>query len=172
VDDFNKSLNELLRIQQSVTQKLIENDGILIEDLEKELEISEKGLPKKVDNYAFVLDKLETEIDYFMGLSKKYKQVADKIEHGKELLRSRLKGAMIQNGILEIKGNNERFVLTASQKVLEINEELLPKKYKKEIITITRKPDRDLIKSEIESGNIVPGCELKANLALRRYVNK
>lgn len=163
-------LTELLELQNSVTQKLLENGGLIEGEIEKMLEITEKGLPAKIDNYSLVLDRLEQESKYFKSIADRYRDAASVLNDAHTKLKDRLKMAMLEHGLLELKGREERFALSPAKGSLEVDETKVPEEFKK--TTILVEVDKEKIREKIKEGFAVPGCEMKPNFALKRYVNK
>jgi hypothetical protein len=167
------TLNEILQLTNLVTQKLLENSGLITPEISKLLDITEQGLPSKVDAYSAVLDRIEMDAGYFNEKAKEYRNASSQLSDAAVRLKARMKEAMITNGLLEIKGNDERFVLSPGKSAVEVvDQTIIPAKFKSEKITVETVIDKDALRAELEKGALVKGVELRPVFSLRRYINK
>ncbi len=167
------TLNEILQLSTLVTQKLIENEGLITPEISKMLEITEEGLPAKVDAYSAILDRLEMESTYLKEKANEFTKAASQLKDANIRLKARMKEAMIQHGLLELKGKDERFVISPSRSAVEITDsKMIPAKYKTQRTVVEEVIDKDAIRASLERGEPIGGVELRPVFALKRFVNK
>lgn len=164
------SLKDLVQESGRIAQTLIDNDGLLLEEIEKSLTENMSALPAKVDGCQAVIERLENEAEYWKAKSQEFANVAKSFENARERLREYIKTTMIANNIEEILGNDTRFALQHSKPKLVLNELLVPDVYKREAVTIII--DKEQIASDLKLGLKVEGAHLEEVYALRPYVNK
>lgn len=145
-------------------------DGEVDQFIEKWLTDVETGLAHKVDNYKFILDELETESDRLDDEAKKLKAASDTVDRIATALKDRIKFVMDKMATDDLSGNLWRFKLANTKPALEIDEGKLPPQYLIEVIS--KEPDKDRIRSLLELGEKIPGCQLEPKKSLRSYVMK
>jgi len=98
------TLYDLVRFSNNITEKLIENGGELTEEILEILNFTEEQLPKKVDSYATLDERLEKEIEYFKEKEEKIKRIRRAAETLQENIRSRIKICMLNGNLQTIDG--------------------------------------------------------------------
>lgn len=171
-----KTLIEITNDQKAVEDLLTEINGdISDQDTEKLIEtwIAEitKDLANKSDSYKFRMDSIDKFIEQFKSYSDMFSKQARILKNLSDSLKDRLKMAMIEMNMSEIKGNLFIHKLSATKKSLKIeNESNIPKEYFYQ--TITTSLDKDKLRADLESGKSIPGAYLEDNFAIRTTVRK
>ena len=81
----NKSLNTILESYQSLEMQIVENDGVVDNDIEQLLDINESDLKDKLDGYQGFIKYLEGQVNYLKVMESHY------IKRRKVLEKSMLK---------------------------------------------------------------------------------
>lgn len=166
---MSKSLYDLTSESLDLTQKIIENGGELTPELEKQLVINETNLACKVDNYVTFVERLEMEESYWRKKAAECDTIARGYSKANARLRDNIKNVLLASGKDEIKGNDYRYKLTASQPSLVIDDE---KTIPKEFTVVKTEINKTLLKEVMKAGADVPGAHLEPSVSLRAYRNK
>lgn len=163
-----QSLIEMAQVARELSRRLMESGGEITPEMETELSVTGENLPKKVDNYQFVLDEIEIARDLWK--KRKDECAAQERQYTKaiERIRDRIRVAMAMLETTELVGNYYRFKLSRSKPKLVISD---PSLIPQDLMRITQviEPDKDRIRAALELGQAVPGCELLEEGALRSY---
>ncbi len=152
-------------------EKLIEAGGEISPELESALQSIDVSLPKKVDGYGFLLDRLTKEAQFWQEKSDLYAAVAKSTLNFQARMKDRIKIAMEIMRQDEVRGFDVRFKMVRnSQESLAIDERALPRDWTMEVVT--RVPDKERIKEAIKSGKTVTGCVLTQGYHVRKFVNR
>lgn len=165
------SLGELFDTYNKILEQVVENEGELTPEIEKELQTTEQNLSKKVDNYVEFLNRTHSEIEYW----KNKKQEMDEIKKALEALKKRLENNAFyyikKNGVNDLIGNMYKFKLQKSTPRLIIDDvNKLPWNYKSEIVDI--EIDKDKLKRDLQNGYEIEGAHLEGGLYLKKSYNK
>ena len=110
-----KSLNEILESYQSIEMMLVDNEGVINEDIEKLLDINETDLKSKLDSYQGFSKYLEGQVSYLKVMESHYakrrKVLENSIRRCKESMVNAL--SVIDKG--KIKTSNYNFSLGESE---------------------------------------------------------
>ena len=110
-----KNLNEILESYQSIEMMLVDNEGVINEDIEKLLDINETDLKSKLDSYQGFSKYLEGQISYLKVMESHYakrrKVLENSIRRCKESMVNAL--SVIDKG--KIKTSNYNFSLGESE---------------------------------------------------------
>lgn len=167
---MKESLRELVKITSALELKLIESDGEITPDLEKELQVKDIQLPEKIDGYDAILERLQMLANHFSQQAQQFSALANLAVGAQERLEDNLKFAMEELKTTELKGVYSKFKLQNNPpKVLIQNEEIIEEVYKrkKEVVTI----DKKAIAEELKLGLPVRGATLIQGQSIRRYKN-
>lgn len=164
------TLNELLDLSRELESKLIDSGGLFTPEIEALVTTLDVSLPEKIDSYAMVIDRIESNAEWFAQQAEKYALIEKGLKKSSEGIRQRLKELMLANSMDELLGDIERFKLSPSKPKLIVNDDLVPDNYLMETRTIT--PDKDAIREALGKGEAVQGCKLEPTFALRRFVRK
>jgi len=168
---MSDTLKDLVVQSGNLVERLIEAGGELTPELEAELMVIETKLPAKIDAYAFIIDRMEVEADFFYGRAKRFETVANSLVNIRKNLHERIKQTMIEGGLKELKGIEERFLLSkAKARLIVESPDRVPDKYKRTTVTTT--VDNDKLRGDLEDNVEVEGCKLEPSYGLRKYVNK
>lgn len=170
MSEEKKTLFDLVAQTNSITQTLIERGGELDADLEKIFDEVNLQLADKVDSYAGVMERMDTEASYWKAKADMYSKIAKAHAAVKDRLKDRIKSAMTAMGKDEVLGNDIRFKLAKAQPALIIEDSVLPAEFK--MVVTTHVPDKERIKEALKEGFSVPGARLENSFSLRQYANK
>lgn len=166
----NKSLIELTTDYNFLLKCIVESEGEISPDIERQVEITEDMLSLKIDKYDFLMKKLESEEAHWKERADAYAKVARTCNNVRAKMKDRIKEVMISLGKKEIIGETTTFKLTNSNPKLIINEKELPSDYVVETVII--EPNKDKIKDALKNGKSVTGAYLEEVLALRTSVSR
>lgn len=164
----SKSLLAIANEVNSLETMLLESQGEITEEIEKFLSVKETHLPDKVDSYYFIMEGMKSKEALYKAQADKYASAAKSFRNAQETLKERLKLAMAEMSLDEIKGHAWRFKLSASKPSLVVeNEAEIPKEYF--VQTIITSLEKDRLLEDLKIGQ-VPGAKLEPSLSLRSYV--
>lgn len=167
---MSQSLMSLTQEYQSIISKIIENGGELPAETEAQLANIETKMPAKVDAYAFVMDRLENEEEYWKAKAKEMQAVARGCENARDRIKENIKAAMIGLGQDELFGVDTRFKISNSKPKLVVDQNELTSEY------ITERkiydPDTEKIIADLKAGKEVPGAHFEEVKGIRKYVNR
>jgi hypothetical protein len=165
--DQRKSLPQLALEAQRLTALLLESGGEVSPELEQALALIETQLPKKVDAYAVIMERMEDEATYWHRKAAEMLQVAKRIEKAHERMKERITFAMSQAEEEALQGETYRFKLSPGpDRVVVTDPSLIPTQYIREKVELS--PDKDKIKADIKLGKDVPGATLERSPVLRK----
>jgi D-ribose pyranose/furanose isomerase RbsD len=162
------TLHEIVSKVSDITAQIVEANGEISPDVENQLIEIDLSLARKIDSYSVVMERLESEADYWDKKAKMMKAIADSHYKLREKLRERIKEAMIAMEKTEIRGSDVRFKLCKTQPRLVVNEGELPLNYKRVVLEI----DKEKIKADLKNQVEVPGASLQESFALRTFANR
>ena len=166
----NKSLVTIVKEVAHLETMLIEAGGEMTPEIEAMLTVKEVNLPDKVDNYEAMLGRLELIEGLYKDRAKRFASAAKSLGNAQDVLKERLKAAMKELGVNELLGHDIRFKLSSSKpKLVILDEKLIPKEYKVQVIIDELQKDR--LTEDLKIGT-VPGASLEETFSLRKYVNK
>lgn len=170
VRETNKTLPEIVAEAQRIIQALTESYGELSPELERSLDMNKMALAEKLDRYAFVDEKLQSEASFWKTKADVYRKIASGCENARERLRENIKRAMGELGKDEVKGVETRYVLVKMKDKLVLDQpEQLPPDFK--MVIQSSVPDKEKIAFALKEGFEVPGAHLEPVVALRTYEN-
>lgn len=151
-DDYREALEVLTDLEDEAVQDTLE--GL-------------KGaLEKKSINIAYYVGNLEATATAIGNAVKKMNTRKEAFQKKADSIRNWLKINMESCKIHSIEAPEFSLKIVKNPPKLIINDdELIPKRYKKEVITTTT--NKNWIKSDISSGEEVPGAELKQSTRLQ-----
>lgn len=166
----NKSLALIVAEMNELVTQIVENGGELTEVLETAFDDVGTQLQAKTDSYAFIMDKLDAEADFWDARAKASAKVAKSCKALRERLNDNIKFAMQQMQADEILGGEMRFKLSKLPPKVVMNPELIPDAYK--MVVTETVPDKERIKATLLAGQSVPGAGLEDVYSLRKYANR
>lgn len=154
----------LYNIQQeyiSLAESIIDNDGLLSEEMEAALQINKDQLENKSQCYGFIVRQLEGECDMIDNEIKRLE--AMKKSRGKTVdrLKESVSKAMLLYEIDKIETPTLKISFRKSESIEIEEESLIDEKYM--TVKTTKTPDKKAIKEAIKAGEIVLGVTLKEN---------
>lgn len=165
------TLNQIVAQTRNVVAEVIASGGVLSPENELlQIEL-EKALPIKIDQYAYLMQALESEAEHFKAVAKEFEDLAAGCEKTYEFLKERIKNGAVALKLNEVQGHNFKFVISDSNPSVEINnEDLIPEAFKKTKTTVSI--DKKLIAEELKLGMPVAGASLKYGKSIRISKNR
>ena len=145
----------------SLAESIIDNDGLLSEEMEAALQINKDQLENKSQCYGFIVRQLEGECDMIDNEIKRLE--AMKKSRGKTVdrLKESVSKAMQLYEIDKIETPTIKISFRKSESIEIEEESLIDEKYM--TVKTTKTPDKKAIKEAIKAGEIVLGVTLKEN---------
>lgn len=163
-----KKLYDIVRDGMEVTRMLTESGGELTPEIEQMLAVNETELAQKVDGYAAIMERLDSESDYWKAKAKEYTAIARSCDNARDSLKTRIKEAMNNLGVTELDGDDVRFKLTRVQEKLVIDDpKVIPAQFKMTVTEVVI--DNARLREALTALEAVPGAHLEASSALRPY---
>ena len=164
----SKSLLAIANEVNSLETMLLESQGEITEEIEKFLSVKETHLPDKVDSYYFIMEGMKSKEALYKAQADRYAVAAKSFKNAQETLKERLKLAMAEMSLDEIKGHAWRFKLSASKPSLVIEDQsLIPDAYF--VLETTRVLEKDRLLEDLKIGQVA-GAKLEPSSSLRSYV--
>ena len=168
---MNKSLVDLSKEYAFIHHELMANNGEITPDLETHIQSLYKQLAMKVDSISYVLDRLESEAEYWREKAKSYQRIAIGCDNATDRIKGMIKHSMENMECNEIEGVNERLKITGGRfKLIIEDESQVPSSFKKQ--TVITEIDKNTVKAALEAGIKVPGARLEEIKTLRVLVNR
>jgi len=163
-------LATLLHEANKLEENILENNGELSPEVEQLLDQVSSELTTKADNLQFILGRMKTAEEHWKKQADYMAKVSRACKNFQKRLKERIRQAIEQSNKTQVEGSQVVFKLTGGKKRLEVDENLLPQEYKLQLVTW--EPDRERIKSALESGQKIPGASLSGGTQLRAYPKK
>lgn len=166
----DKTLLAILKDQQELSFKIMENGGEINSILEFDLDTTAELMSKKVDGYFYVISDLESKKDFFEKMEKEAAAAKKACEASVKSIKNHVKEKMVEFSVNELKGEAVRYVTSLSAPSLEtVDEALIPAKYSREEVVVS--VDKNAIKDDLDKGIEVPGVKLIQGHTLKKYMN-
>lgn len=165
-----KTLAVITRELAEVEAEIIEAGGEITPELEDRLTQVSNQLLTKIDNYQYILERLESSEAIWKGRKVDAQRVEKSLSKARRRLKDRLLWHMQGTGKKTVQGASYGFSRTKSGASLSIDETKVPTEYK--IRTETWSPDKERIRAALNAGQKVPGCELVFGEHLRSFTVK
>lgn len=149
--------------------RIVEAGGELTPELEAAFDNVGSQLQEKADSYAFFMDRLDAEAEFWKQKAESYSRVSKSCKALRERLNDSIKSAMQVLNTDEIQGVDMRFKLSRAAPKLIIDEAFLPSSFKMQVIETV--PDKTKIKNALEVGTEIPGVKQESVFTLRKYIN-
>jgi len=164
------TLKGLMAEWREVMAAIDDAQGELTPEIEQRMALLDVSIPEKIDAWAYVMERMEAEHEFWKARRKVDHEVELKYERHLEFAKTRLKGIMFEMGVVEMRGHDAKFQTVNSRARLTIQDEnLIPAKYLTERFVYDI--DKDKLRADIEAGIEVEGVRLEKVTALRRSVN-
>lgn len=167
---MKETLRDLIQQSNDLMLQLAEGGGELTTEMETQLLKIETTLPAKIDGYSYIIERLESETEFWKKKSQFYSAIAKSCDGLRDRLRGNIKFAMTEQNVKEIVGYDIKFKLTKAKSSLVIDEKKLDKKYFDQVVSQVVNKDR--VEADLKLGVVIPGAEFVENTALRTYPNK
>lgn len=163
----SKTLVTLVTEAAAIEQALIESGGEIGPELEALIPKIEGDLALKVDSYAYLIDRMKMNCEFYKQKAKDLTDLAKKCEAFSERLQDNMTFSMLSLGKDELNGNEFRYKLQKSESAKILDEKAIPAEF--QVIKVTETPDRVAIKNAIKEGREVPGAALEVKVKAQRY---
>lgn len=170
MSENNKSLPLIVAEMSVILNQIVEAGGELSPEMETAFDNLGGQLQTKTDSYAFFMDRLDNEADFWKAKADSYLKVSRACANLKGRLNDSIKLAMRQLDTDEVKGNDMRFKLSKLAPKLVLEESALPAEYK--MVVTTMVPDKERIKEDLGNKVEIPGATLEPVYSLRKYANR
>ena len=128
-----KSLNDILEDYQKIENELINNDGVMNEELEQILDVHQSELGQKLDGYEHFVRYLKTKIEYLKNMEQHYSKRRKTLENSIIRCRNSMTNALLMTDNRKIKTDDFNFSLGKSKKWC-VNPDLLNEENKNDLI--------------------------------------
>lgn len=155
---------KLYEIEQQYVElanQIIDNDGEITEELEKQLKINENELKTKGQAYALIIKQFEADNASIKAEKERLDNLAKSRQKTIDKLKERLLQSMNLYQLKDITTPLTKISIRNSTSTTITDESSIPKEYM--IITETKKPDKKSIKEALQNGTVVAGAELTTN---------
>lgn len=129
----------------------------------KALTFSKQELEAKAIDYGYVIKSFDDEIELYDKEIKRLTERKKQLKNMQDYMKKTITDAMIEFGIVEVKGNLLKMNFRTSQSVDVYDIDLLDDKFKR----IKIEADKTAIKDAIKNGEIVEGARLTDNKNLQ-----
>jgi len=167
----SKPLLEITKELHALELAVIDSGGEFSDEIENQINPLVIAKEKKVDAYSAMITRLEGLEEEFKKKAESFLQVSKTAKNLRESLKNNIKLAMSHLDSTVLEGALYTFKLSkAKSKLVIVSEASIPQIYKKKIIT--EELDKDLLRSDLESGKTIPGAILEPSTSLRTTVSK
>ena len=128
-----KTLNDILEDYQKIENELINNDGVMSEELESILNIHQAELGQKLDGYEHFVRYLKTKIDYLKNMEDHYSKRRKTLENSITRCKHSMVNALLMTDNTKVKTDDFNFSLGKSKKWC-INSDVLDEDSKRNLI--------------------------------------
>ena len=128
-----KTLNDILEDYQKIENELINNDGVISEELESILNVHQAELGEKLDGYEHFVRYLKTKIDYLKTMEEHYSKRRKTLENSITRCKDSMVNALLMTGNKKVKTDDFNFSLRKSKKWC-INTDVLDEEIKNNLI--------------------------------------
>jgi predicted RNase H-like nuclease (RuvC/YqgF family) len=164
------TLYDLVLEANKVEEALFKSQGEVSPEFENWIQEIDHMLEVKADNYAHVLDRIESTIEQLKSNAQQYQQAAKSLENHHNRIKERIKSALIAMNRESIAGEKKTFSLASCAQRLLIDVTELDPAYlmeKRELV-----PDKERIKADLKEGQTIKGAHLEGGKSLRITVTK
>lgn len=169
-EDLEESLHQLLVMSQRITLVLLENDGLLTPELEKEIALLEEKLPSKIDGYRFVIENVKKEVEVWKQRAEFMTRVSKQLSNFVDRLNSQILIAMDIACTEKLEGDLFYAKKVNSKPSVVITDEtMLDSKYKEIVQTVVVKKNE--IYEDLSKGKEVKGTTLEQKQYVRFFAN-
>jgi hypothetical protein len=155
------SLNKMITIAKDIEARLIASEGVLTEEIQKDLELNEYQLPVKIDSYVYTIDLLKDKITWISKRVESLKKLEGQIEDHIEYLEAKLISALDILQVEKLDGNQFKISKKLNPPKVDIlDESLVPDAYKATKTTVITSIDKKKISEVLKNGINIPGVRL------------
>ena len=111
-----KTLNDILENYQRIENELINNDGVINEELENSLNIHQAELGQKLDGYEHFVRYLKSKIEYLKNMENHFSNRRKVLENSIKRCKNSMTNSLVVTGKNKVETNDFNFSLGKSQK--------------------------------------------------------
>lgn len=168
---MSKSLYEIVAQAGVIEREIAEAGGELSPELEKQLSNIDLSLAEKVEGYAQIIDRLESNSVYWKDKANGFMAISRGLDNVVKRIKDGLKNAMIDLKKTEVYGESICYRLGTSKGTLVIDDtSRLPVAFTMQVTSTV--PDKEKIRAALERLEIVPGTRLEGGYRLTKYANR
>lgn len=161
-----KTLLEIHREFSTVMYQILNTESEDISpEVQERYETGLKELCKKADNYGVVLDQLASFAEQCKHKKDEFAAGERAAKNAQERLKTLMKYVLSQMDDQFVQGDSYKFYLSKPTSRIDIDENVLPKEFKKAVITYSA--DREKIEKVLAEGKLIPGVTIKKSQSLR-----
>ena len=150
---------------KSIIKALIDNGGELTDELQTEIEISQKELYKKTESYSWAIKEIDGEISIIKEEIERLQGLINSRDKAIKRMKDVILNAMETFEIDKIETPLIKISIRESEAVEVINEAQIPDIYFSE--KTTKMLSKTMIKEAIKSGASIDGAIIKTNKSLQ-----
>lgn len=159
--------NELKEIYNKLEsgEGINQETGEIDAEITNQLALTRENLQVKAIDYAYVIKSFDDEIEIYDKEIARLNERKKQLQATKERLKDTVSQAMLDFGIVEIKGQTVKMNFRESESVEIVDERLLTEQYLRTKV----EPDKVAIKKALKNGEDVQGARLinKSNLQIK-----
>lgn len=160
------SLFDIQKQYLELMDGIMENEGELTLDMEKALEITEKNISVKADNYGGLIERMAAEEAFIANKIKELTAAKKVISNTHNRLKNNMLAAMSNMGYAKLDTENFKFSTRKSKQVkVECEAKELPSFAKKVEVTISPIAKAEM-KKMIDEGTEIKGVVIVENISL------
>lgn len=141
---------EYQRLQYMLTHNVDDTSEHDLNELQKVLEITEKDIEEKADNYARIIKNLESDVEGLKSEEKRLKDKRGTLENAISRLKDTLQNAMIQTNKRKFKTDLFSFNIAKNGGKVPVIVDVPTEELADEFVIVSEKPDLDTIRKYIE----------------------
>ena len=111
-----KTLNDILENYQRIENDLINNDGVISEELENSLNLHQAELGQKLDGYEHFVRYLKSKIEYLKNMENHFSNRRKVLENSIKRCKNSMTNSLVVTGKNKVETNDFNFSLGKSQK--------------------------------------------------------
>ena len=162
-----KLTSNFIEVDNLIEEYLEAGQDDLAENLVKANEIIVREIQNKSVGFIHMFRNIDSKVDAIDGEIKRLQELKKQTKKKEENLKEILKSCMETLGTKKLETDLGNITIRNNPGSLVIdNEELIPKLYKQEIVTVETKIDKAALKKNIKAGIDIEGCHLEVGTSL------
>lgn len=155
------TLNQIILMSQDIERRLIESDGQLTDEIQKDLELNDSLLPDKIDAYVYAINSLESKVDFISKRIEDLKSLEGSYLNNIDFLKSKLQHTIDILHLEKLMGSHFTVgTILNPPKVIISDESLIPDAYKITKTVVTTSVDKIRLQEVLKNGIPIEGATL------------